>query len=147
MAVSDQEIRDYIDYVLSLDMSDAEKSATINAAAEAAGVSNERIADATGYAPEVVNAFLGAPEPEPAPELAPSAAPVFESPTYYEPEPAPVYTATDGSTFASASERDAYQQEMVDFAAAQRAALDRLVAASQNVQRKELQQKQELRQI
>jgi len=62
---TNEEIANYISSVLAGPGSDADKAATINAAAEAAGVSNERIAEATGYALEVVNSYLAAPAPAP----------------------------------------------------------------------------------
>ena len=82
--VTDEDISNYINHILSGSGSDAEKAATINAAAAQYGVSRNRIASATGYGLDVVNTYLG-------PVASPPPSPVYEPPPpVYEPPP-PVY--------------------------------------------------------
>ena len=65
MAISNEDVAAYVAMVLSGSGSDAEKAATINAAARDYGVSNRQIAEATGYSLDLVNAFLAPPPPPP----------------------------------------------------------------------------------
>ena len=71
MAISNEDFAAYVAMVLSGSGSDAEKAATINAAARAYGISNRQIAEATGYSLDLVNAFLALPPPPPSPPLPP----------------------------------------------------------------------------
>jgi hypothetical protein len=59
MAITPDVIADYIANILGGSGTDAEKAATINAAAEEFGVSREDINAATGYGMDVINAYLG----------------------------------------------------------------------------------------
>ena len=63
MAVSNEAIRDFVATVLAMDMSDADRAAMINMAAEQYGVSNSQIAAATGFSVADVNAYLAPPPP------------------------------------------------------------------------------------
>lgn len=78
MATREQQIADFVSAVLAdTSKSQAEKAATINAAAAANNVSQAEIAAATGYTQQQVASYLGAPAPTAAPAtaLAPTPAP------------------------------------------------------------------------
>jgi len=144
MAVSNEDVRAYVEYVLSLDMSDADKAATINAAAEAYGVSNEQISQATGYSQEVVNAYLGAPEP-PAPVYEPPPPPVYEPPppVYYEPEPVYDYAAERAAIEAAqeAARQEAARQEAARIAEQQRIAAEQEAARQAAIRQEQERQR------
>ena len=57
---TNQQIADYVSAVLGGAGTDAEKAATINAAAQQYGVTREQLAAATGYGLDFVNKYLGA---------------------------------------------------------------------------------------
>ena len=59
MAITPDVIANYIANILGGSGSDAEKAATINAAARQYGVSREDINAATGYGMDQINAYLG----------------------------------------------------------------------------------------
>lgn len=139
MAVSNEDIKLYIEYVLSLDMSDAEKAATINAAAKEYGISIAQISQATGYSQEYVRSYLGVSSPPPPPPPPP---PAYEPPppVYYEPEPVYDYAAERAAIEAA---QEAARQEAARQEAARQEAIRQEQIRQEQIRQEQIRQEQE----